>query len=268
MFIGYAILYALRTNLSVAIVDMVTVLTPTNLNISSACLGPANHHNMSGGDSSQTGTRFNWTSSEQGYILGAWFYGFVTSQIAGGMLADRFSPSNLFATGVGLTTALSLLTPMSTKLTIGSFSFGGLFALRFMQGLTNGIAHPCASALWSRWAPPAERGRLASFSLSGIYIGIILVQPITGLVSKYYSWEASFYVIGISSLLWFPAWIWYASDDPKNHRSISQERGKCVDYILFVPNQYICTATVYRMNFYICSRKRLPKRPLIQQHRG
>jgi len=220
MFLGYAILYALRTNLSVAIVDMVELASTNNFNASLvSCAVSSELVTLS---DSQAGTRFKWTSSEQGYILGAWFYGFVTSQIGGGILADRFSPTFLFATGVGLTTSLSLLTPMSTKLAIGSYSFGGLFALRFLQGITNGIAHPCASALWSRWAPPAERGRLASFSLSGIYIGIILVQPITGLVTRYYSWEASFYVVGIGSLFWLPIWIWFASDDPESHRSISQ----------------------------------------------
>ena len=94
--------------------------------------------------------------------------------------------------------------------------------MRFLQGVTNGIAHPCASALWSRWAPPEERGRLASFSLSGVYIGIIVVQPITGLVTRYYSWETSFYVVGIGALFWLPAWISYSSDTPSNNRFISQ----------------------------------------------
>ena len=34
---------------------------------------------------------YDWSTEEQGLVLGAWFYGFVASQIVGGILADRYS---------------------------------------------------------------------------------------------------------------------------------------------------------------------------------
>ena len=34
---------------------------------------------------------YDWSTEEQGLVLGAWFYGFVASQIIGGILADRYS---------------------------------------------------------------------------------------------------------------------------------------------------------------------------------
>ena len=34
---------------------------------------------------------YDWSAEEQGLVLGAWFYGFVASQIVGGILADRYS---------------------------------------------------------------------------------------------------------------------------------------------------------------------------------
>ena len=47
-----------------------------------------------------------------------------------------------------------------------------------------------------------ERARLASFALSGVYIGIILVQPLTGAITKFLNWKASFYIIGACLLIW------------------------------------------------------------------
>ena len=123
----YAILYALRTNLSVAIVGMVAVSSTNIEDRSQGCgtLLGSSQNNFT----EQRGNRFNWSSSDEGYILGAWFYGFVSTQIIGGILADRFNPTYLFAIGVGLTTALSLLTPISTNWEILQFSYGGLFLL-------------------------------------------------------------------------------------------------------------------------------------------
>lgn len=132
MFLGYAVLYALRTNLSVAIVDMVKI-SSSNLSSYIEC-GRTTPRISQQGENKNNTQRFEWSSSEQGIILGGWFYGFVSSQIIGGILADRFSPTYLFATGIGLTSGLSLLTPISTQISIFNFSYGGIFALRFLQG--------------------------------------------------------------------------------------------------------------------------------------
>ena len=33
---------------------------------------------------------YDWTSEQQGLVLGSFFYGYITTQLAGGYLADRF----------------------------------------------------------------------------------------------------------------------------------------------------------------------------------
>jgi len=43
-----------------------------------------------GGQHVQNGTGdFNWDSEEQGLILGAFFYGYIATQIPGGILAEK-----------------------------------------------------------------------------------------------------------------------------------------------------------------------------------
>ena len=77
-FLGFANLYAMRVNLSVAIVYMVnnTALNDnknfTELNTSDNKDGP-----------------FSWDESQQGIILGMFFYGYVLTQVQSGPLLFR-----------------------------------------------------------------------------------------------------------------------------------------------------------------------------------
>ena len=73
-FLGFANLYAMRVNLSVAIVYMVnnTALN-ANKNFTS--------DNMDG--------PFSWDESQQGIILGMFFYGYVLTQVQSGPLLFR-----------------------------------------------------------------------------------------------------------------------------------------------------------------------------------
>jgi sugar phosphate permease len=38
------------------------------------------------------------------------------------------------------------------------------------------------------------------------------------------SWRASFYVLGVASLLWAVTWMWYFRDDPRDHRASTPEQ--------------------------------------------
>ena len=53
--------------------------------------------------------------------------------------------------------------------------------------------------LWSKWAPPMERSRLATISYAGPHIGTVLSFPLSGLLVQYGfagGWPSVFYVFG------------------------------------------------------------------------
>lgn len=65
---------------------MTTFLVPLSLvNGSCGIISTAKHL------SNTSQNHYDWSTEEQGLVLGAWFYGFVASQIVGGILADRYS---------------------------------------------------------------------------------------------------------------------------------------------------------------------------------
>lgn len=73
---------------------------------------------------------FDWDETTQGYILGAFFYGYIVTQVPGGWLASKFGGKNLFGYGVLCTSVLTLITPVAAR-----YSVYLLIAVRVLEGL-------------------------------------------------------------------------------------------------------------------------------------
>ena len=74
---------------------------------------------------------FNWDEEKQGVVLASFFYGYVTTQIAGGILAQRFGGKRPLLFGIFWTAVLTILTPVVTHA-------GGFIAIvitRILEGI-------------------------------------------------------------------------------------------------------------------------------------
>ncbi|KAF4025043.1 hypothetical protein G4228_017044 [Cervus hanglu yarkandensis] len=184
-FFGFFVLYSLRVNLSVALVDMVDSNTTAKDNRTSyEC---AEHSAPIKVLHNQTGKKYQWDAETQGWILGSFFYGYIITQIPGGYVASKSGGKLLLGFGILGTAVFTLFTPLAAD-----FGVGALVALRALEGLGEGVTFPAMHAMWSSWAPPLERSKLLSISYAGI-IGII----------------------------WFILWICLVSDTPETHKTIS-----------------------------------------------
>nr|XP_033794054.1 sialin [Geotrypetes seraphini] len=219
---GFLILYALRVNLSVALVNMVKPNSSMSENASaSVCpahsTSPQKPHNI-------TGKQYSWDADTQGWILGSFFYGYIITQIPGGFLASRIGGKLLLGFGVLGTAIFTLLTPLAADLGVGY-----LLAVRALEGLGEGVTFPAMHAMWSSWAPPMERSRLLSLSYAGAQLGTVVSLPLSGLICYYMDWAYVFYIFGALGIVWFVFWCWLVSDTPETHRTISPSEQ---DYIL------------------------------------
>lgn len=77
--------------------------------------------------------------------------------------------------------------------------------------------------LWSKWSPPNERSRLATFALSGSYIGSVAALSLGGLIGKLVNWQAIFYVFGAGGFLWSILWFLYVYESPSEHENIDND---------------------------------------------
>ena len=71
-----------------------------------------------------------WEKYIQGHILGSFFYGYLVSQIPGGLLAERYGAKWVIAGSMSLSTMATLLTPVASHV-----SYIMLIVLRVMCGI-------------------------------------------------------------------------------------------------------------------------------------
>ena len=75
--------------------------------------------------------KFIWNTNEQGVVLSAFYYGYIVTNVVGGTLAQLLGGKSMLLFGVFWTSALTLITPISTEK-------GGLAAIiivRILEGL-------------------------------------------------------------------------------------------------------------------------------------
>ncbi|ERE77578.1 sodium-dependent phosphate transport protein 1 [Cricetulus griseus] len=137
---------------------------------------------------------YSWSLDIQGLILSSVFSGMIVAQIPVGYLAGLYPMKRIIGSSLLLSSVLSLLIPPAAQ--VGAAL---VIVCRVLQGMAQGTVSTGQHEIWVKWAPPLERGRLTSMTLSGI-LGCVL-----GL-----SWFFLFY------------------DDPKDHPYMSRSEK---DYI-------------------------------------
>ncbi|CAF0779789.1 unnamed protein product [Didymodactylos carnosus] len=181
-FMGFICLYALRVNLSVAIVAMVTPQSVLNQSVT-ACPGNGNHSD----EPIKHHYEFTWSPKTQGLVLGSFFYGYLFTQIIGGNLAERFGAKWIYGCNILIAGFLTLLTPLAARTHVVL-----LIIVRLLIGVFEGPSFPSAGALWGRWIPPMERSVVPPIALSGVL-----------------------------TIIWFCGWSIFTSSSPSEHPRIS-----------------------------------------------
>ncbi|KAM7408379.1 hypothetical protein PAMA_002209 [Pampus argenteus] len=242
---GFFVVYSLRVNLSVAMVDMLNSTHQSTTNHSvSVC--PA-HASPARPKSNHTASVYNWDSETQGWILGSFFYGYILTQIPGGYLAGRFGPKWLMGLGILGTVVFTLLTPVAADL-----GASYLIAVRVLEGIGEGVTFPAMYTMWAAWAPPMERSRLLTISYIGAQMGTVISLPLSGEICFYLDWTYVFYVFGAVGLVWFFLWAFLAFNSPNTHPRISERERLYINNSL--KNELSTSATYIPWRAIITSR--------------
>ncbi|GCC25438.1 hypothetical protein chiPu_0003848 [Chiloscyllium punctatum] len=199
--LGFCISFGIRCNLGVAIVDMVNNSTI--------------HH---GNTIIKKKATFNWDPETVGMIHGSFFWGYIVTQIPGGYIASRLAANRVFGAAIFLTSTLNMLIPSAAKV-----HYGFVIFVRILQGLVEGVTYPACHGIWSKWAPPLERSRLATTSFCGSYAGAVVAMPLAGILVQYTGWPSVFYVYGSLGIVWYMFWILVSYESPAAHPTITDE---------------------------------------------
>ncbi|XP_019749484.1 vesicular glutamate transporter 3 [Hippocampus comes] len=199
--LGFCISFGIRCNLGVAIVEMVN-----------------NNTIYVNGTEVLQKAEFNWDPETVGLIHGSFFWGYIVTQIPGGFISNKLSANRVFGAAIFLTSVLNMFIPSAARVHYGCVMF-----VRILQGLVEGVTYPACHGMWSKWAPPLERSRLATTSFCGSYAGAVIAMPLAGVLVQYIGWPSVFYIYGVFGILWYVLWLLLAYGSPAVHPTITDE---------------------------------------------
>lgn len=159
---------------------------------------------------------FNWDSSTMGVVQSSFFWGYLLTQILGGVLADRIGGKAVLGFGVIWWSLATAVTPLAAKDDLTT-----LLAARACMGIGEGVAMPAMNAMLSRWVPSMERSRSLSLVYSGMYTGSIMGLAFSPQIIDWWGWPSVFYIFGSMGTVWFFYWATTASSNPLEDPQIS-----------------------------------------------
>ncbi|KAL1783892.1 sodium-dependent phosphate transport protein 1 [Sigmodon hispidus] len=166
---------------------------------------------------------YSWSLDIQGLILSSIFFGMVMAQIPVGYLSGIYPMKRIIGSSLLLSSVLSLLIPSAAQ--VGAAL---VIVCRVLQGIAQGAVSTGQHEIWVKWAPPLERGRLTSMTLSGFVMGPFIVLLVSGFICDLLGWPMVFYIFGIFGCVLSLSWFFLFYDDPKDHPYMSSSEK---DYI-------------------------------------
>ena len=99
-------------------------------------------------------------------MLGAFFWGYASTQIIGGKLCSMYGGAIVLTTAVLAWSICTLLTPIAA-----AHSMPALLLCRVLMGAGEGMSQPAIHSLVAVWVPKAERTQAIAVASSGMISG-------------------------------------------------------------------------------------------------
>jgi MFS family permease len=108
-----------------------------------------------------------------------------------------------------------------TAATGAAFSYGSILAVRFLFGVGEAGAWPCAARTFSRWVPARERGTVQGVFFSGAHLAGGIAPALVLWMLHYVSWRQIFFLFGAIGFVWVAVWFTWFRDDPSQHAAVN-----------------------------------------------
>ena len=162
--------------------------------------------------------QYGWDSQTVGLVQSSFFWGYLLTQVAGGVWADRYGGKKVLGFGVVWWSLATVLTPLAAQLGLPV-----LLAARAAMGVGEGVAMPAMNNLLSRWVPVQERSRSLALVYSGMYSGSVLGLALSPHMIHALQWPSVFYVFGALGVVWWLVWEGGAASNPAEDPLCTEE---------------------------------------------
>ena len=156
-------------------------------------------------------------------------YGWITSAFQGGIMLQPLVGYIIDILGVKSGFALFAFLWSVICMAHGlAGSWQVLAGLRGLLGFAEGAFSPGGLKVVSEWFPAKERGLAGGLYNIGPSLGSMIAPPLVAWAILNYSWQASFVIVGLISLVWVALWLIFYRPVLTHPTLSDQER----DYIL------------------------------------
>ena len=152
---------------------------------------------------------FGWSQTDKGFVLAAFFAGYLSFMFVAGLLANHFGGKRVLSCSVLGWSIFTLLTPPAATISVAV-----LIAARIAMGVGEAGMFPATYELFGRWVPPTERARAVARMTSGVPVGTLIGLMGSGWLVQRYGWAVPFYVFGAAGLAWLILWSQQVENDP------------------------------------------------------
>ncbi|GJP50626.1 hypothetical protein CLOM_g9769 [Closterium sp. NIES-68] len=160
--------------------------------------------------------QFQWTPATVGLVQSSFFWGYLLTQVAGGVWADTIGGKQVLGFGVVWWSLATVLTPIAAGLGLPALLFA-----RACMGVGEGVAMPAMNNLLSKWVPVGERSRSLALVYSGMYLGSVAGLSLSPAIIHALGWPSVFFSFGALGLVWFAVWQGKAHSSPAEDPSVS-----------------------------------------------
>lgn len=171
------------------------------------------------------GGRYEWSSTQESWILSGFYCGYLFSHLPGGWLADKLGARHV----MGFCIITSSIVTFFYPLCIETKSFALAVFMRVLVGLLQGPIYPCLSTFIQCWAPPSQRAFLGGVAYGGSNLGAITGNVLTGYIIQWtQSWKTPFYIWAFFGMTWYVFYLFMVFSRPDSHPFITKEE---LDYL-------------------------------------
>jgi len=180
--------------------------------------------------------KYDWPSSSKGMYLSAFFWGYITTQLVGGVSARRFGPKVMMGLVILVPSLFTLAIPY-----VAHRSDIALVACRVMIGVAAGPTFPSMYLMLAQWIPPSEKATALSIALAGSSAGTIFIDTVGPVIIHHWGWQYVFFFSGGIGFVWLFFWVFTVADSPAKMGNIhdnevqyilgSQENAKLIDSV-------------------------------------
>lgn len=139
----------------------------------------------------------------KGWLLSAHAFGYCTTQIIGGQIADRIGGHLVVAASLLGAGASLAMTPMAAS----AMGLSGIALTQVTMGIATGPLFPASTQLLVQKLPASDRAMASTTLDTGITVGSLIVVPLSGFLAVRFGWEYTLVIYGLLAVGYSLVWL-------------------------------------------------------------